>query len=51
MERAKEDQGVPTVAQQVKNQTSIHEHVSSIPGLTQWVKGSGIAASCGVDCR
>ena len=30
--------GVPTVAQQVKNLTSIHEHVGSIPGLTQWVK-------------
>ena len=25
------------VAQQVKNPTSIHEHVGSIPGLTQWV--------------
>ena len=27
--------GVPTVAQQVKNLTSIPEYVSSIPGLTQ----------------
>ena len=27
--------GVPIVAQQVKNQTSIHEDVSSIPGLAQ----------------
>ena len=30
--------GVPTVAQQVKNLTSIHEDVESIPGLSQWVK-------------
>ena len=25
--------------------------MSSIPGLAQWVKGSGIAMSCGVGCR
>ena len=30
--------GVPTVTQWVKNPTSIHEDVSSIPGLCQWVK-------------
>ena len=30
--------GVPIVAQQVKNLTSIHEDVGSIPGLTQWVQ-------------
>ena len=30
--------GVSTVAQQVKNPTSIHEDTGSIPGLTQWVK-------------
>ena len=30
--------GVPIVAQQVKNLTSIHEGVGLIPGLTQWIK-------------
>ena len=30
--------GVSTVAQEVKNLTSIHETVGSILGLTQWVR-------------
>ena len=34
----KAEQGVPVVAQRVKNPTSIHEDTSSIPGLPQWVK-------------
>ena len=45
--------GVPIVARQVKNLTNVHEDVEdvgSIPGLAQWVKGSGIALSCSVDC-
>ena len=32
------DTGVPTVAEQVKNGTSILEDLGSIPGLAQWVK-------------
>ena len=32
--------GVPFVAQRVKNLTSIHEDVGSIPGLIQWVRRS-----------
>ena len=31
-------QEVPIVAQWVKNPTSIHDDVDSIPGLAQWVK-------------
>ena len=30
--------GVPIVAQQVKNPTSIHEDAGPIPSLAQWVK-------------
>ena len=30
--------GVPAVAQQVRNPTSIHEDASSIPGPAQWVR-------------
>ena len=33
------------------NQTSNHEVVGLIPGLTEWVKDSGITMSCGVGHR
>ena len=34
----KSEKGVPVVAKQLKNQTSIYEDMGSIPGLAQWVK-------------
>ena len=39
------------MAQGVKNTKSIPEDAGLIPGLIQWVKGSGVAESCSVDCR
>ena len=39
------------MVQQVKNPTTIHEDVGSIPGLTLQVKDLGIAMSCGIGHR
>ena len=35
----------------VTNLTGILEDSGSIPGLTQWVKGSSVTMSCGVSKR
>ena len=43
--------GIPIVSQQVKNPNSIHKDVGSIPGLAQWVRGSGVAMNCGIGWR
>ena len=46
--------GVPVVAQQVNNPTSIHEDVSLIPGLIQWGPKSrcaGVRALSGLRIR
>ena len=39
-------QGVPVVAQQVTNPTSIHEDEGSIPGPA---KSCGVGSGCGLD--
>ena len=38
MVKEKGPEGVPVVAQRVKNPASIHEVEGSIPGLAQWVR-------------
>ena len=39
------------MAQETENLTSIREDADLIPGLAQWVKGSGITLSCGIAHR
>ena len=42
---------VPVVAQWLTDLTRKHEVEGSVPVLAQWVKGSGVAVSCGVGHR
>ena len=39
------------MVQWLTNPTRNHEVAGSVPALAQWVKGSGVAVSCGVGCR
>ena len=39
------------MAQWLTNPTRNYEVAGSVPALAQWVKGSGVAMSCGVGCR
>ena len=39
------------MTQQVKNPTATHEDAGLVPGLTQWIKGSGLATNCSVGHR
>ena len=43
--------GVPVVAQWLANPIRNQEVAGSISSLAQWVKGSGVAVSCGVGHR
>ena len=43
--------GVPIVAQQVKNLTSVHEDVGLIPGPARWIKGLALLQGVALGCK
>ena len=50
--RKEAKKGVPFVAQQLTNLTSIHIDMGLIPGLTQWLKDPVLSELwCRPDCR
>ena len=51
MKLRKQSHGSSHCSSAITSPTSIHEDVGLIPGLADWVKGSGTALSCAVSHR